>query len=115
MNNYTWEDWCWDSSIAQITRALHVSFLDFMREIDKFDEDFFCRMCSLALSFSGEDKRNLDWDWDCENSEFWEEEREIQEAEIGFLWDVIVRYIGSNEKYVALIEQAMLAEGKENE
>lgn len=100
MNEYTWEDWCWDSTVEKIADALYLDFYIFIRKISKFDRTSYYKVRMLARLSDLCKRGKLSWD----------ELIGYEEDEIDVLYGVIVDYIGRNKEYVARIERVMLEE-----
>lgn len=98
MKDYTWEDWCWNSSIIDIADALDTDRWEFIKEIGNFWKEPCYKVYALArindLVYDG----RLNW-----GVLKYEEEIGIDK-----LYEVIVDYIRDNKEYIALIKEIML-------
>ena len=101
MNDYTWEDWCYQGPIFDITDALHIDRWEFTKEIGKFWEEPCYEVYTLAVVNDLAMRGKLNWD-----------DIDYLEDKMDALYEVTVDYIGRNKEYVSRIERAMLEEEK---
>jgi len=100
MEDYTWEDWCWNSSVYQIADALNIDRWEFTKEIGKFWGDVY-EVYTLAGLDDLVKRGKLNWD-----------EIDDLDFKMDDLYKVIADYVGRNKEYVAKIERAMLEDEK---